>query len=499
MQPKLNLAFALSLALPAALLATSAVSCSVYDDGLVGPGGGTSQGGAPGNTGGAGGTGGSGGSGGEGATSGTGGSGGAGGVGAAGGAGGAGGSGGAPQCTVPTECPGADTECATRTCVGGTCGVDATPQGTALQQQTAGDCLTAQCDGQGSVMQVPSDADLPDDTNECTADACAQGAPTHTPLTDAPCTQGGSYCNALGACVACTLGSHCPSGVCSAQFTCSAPACNDTVLNGMETDVDCGGPTCDDCATGQLCTDNGDCIGGLCATTCQPTCSDTLKNNAETDVDCGGPTCAPCAIGQLCTAATDCASSACGADGLCQPRVLISEARARGLGGANDDFVELYNPMSVPVVLDNTWKLEARGSTAGSYTTRWTGSGVTLPPHGHYLIGGSTYTQMPTRDAPLSSGLADASSVRVLHATQVLDALCFYTTPSTLTDFQTGANFSCEGTPFHNTAGTNNLDRSMERLPGGAAGNSTDTGNNATDFVQSEPSNPQNLASPPTP
>jgi hypothetical protein len=46
---------------------------------------------------------------------------------------------------------------------------------------------------------------------------------------------------------------------------------------------------------------------------------------------------------------------------------------------------------------------------------------------------------------------------------------------------------------------SNNVAKSVERKPGGAQGNCIDTANNNADFVEINPSNPQNLASPPTP
>jgi beta-glucosidase len=51
----------------------------------------------------------------------------------------------------------------------------------------------------------------------------------------------------------------------------TAPTCTDAIKNGNETDVDCGGPTCPDCANGKLCLVNGDCVSGNCNLgTCQP-------------------------------------------------------------------------------------------------------------------------------------------------------------------------------------------------------------------------------------
>ncbi len=459
----------------AALLAIAA-GCSVYGEDLV-------AGGGAGATGGGGAGRGANGGGGAGST-------------------GGGGTGGQAECVTAADCPGADTECHTRTCAAGACGADDAPEGTALSQQVAGDCQVAQCDGSGGITSAPDDLDLPDDGKECTVDTCSAGAPVHTAVSvGTACTQGGgAHCNAAGDCVECTTGADCASLVCTAGFTCAAPACDDTVQNGSETDVDCGGFDCGPCATGLGCGADGDCIGGLCSgSTCAATCTDTQQNNAETDVDCGGPDCGPCGIGQLCTAASDCASGKCGVAGTCQYRVVISEIRSRGPAGASDDFVEIYNPTSAPVVLDNQWKIEARGSTAANYTTRWTGAGLTLAPHGHFLITGSAYSGAVTGDAALSSGLADASSVRLVHTTDVIDAICFYYNASTLADFQSGVGFTCEGPPVMSATGAANVSKSLERLPGGALGNGTDTDSNTADFVVLDPSDPQNAASAPVP
>ena len=72
-----------------------------------------------------------------------------------------------------------------------------------------------------------------------------------------------------------------------AGSTCRVPSCDDSVVNGDESDVDCGGPECGDKTAKfvlkyrlriKLCS-------GVCVS-----CSDGLKNNQETDIDCGGPT-----------------------------------------------------------------------------------------------------------------------------------------------------------------------------------------------------------------
>ncbi|MCO6463149.1 MAG: zinc-dependent metalloprotease [Saprospiraceae bacterium] len=49
-------------------------------------------------------------------------------------------------------------------------------------------------------------------------------------------------------------------------------SCEDGMLNGMETGIDCGGPNCPPC----------------------PTCDDGIQNGYEIGIDCGGPDCLPC-------------------------------------------------------------------------------------------------------------------------------------------------------------------------------------------------------------
>ncbi len=43
-----------------------------------------------------------------------------------------------------------------------------------------------------------------------------------------------------------------------------------------------------------------------------PTCNDGVRNGSETDIDCGGPTCQGCGNGRTCNKNTDCSTSRCG-------------------------------------------------------------------------------------------------------------------------------------------------------------------------------------------
>jgi hypothetical protein len=91
-------------------------------------------------------------------------------------------------------------------------------------------------------------------------------------------------------------------------------------------------------------------------------------------------------------------------------------------------------------------------------------------------------------------GITDQASVVLRREASPIDAVCFYCGTNPF-----DGTYTCEGSPFVKTSCSSNLDRSLERKPGGAGGNATDTGDSANDFQVIEPSNPQNLASPATP
>jgi len=457
-------------------------SCSVYDPSLLEGSGGA--GGASTSTG----------------------KGGAAGVGGATGSGGTG-QGGSASCMSPMDCPGADTECSQRSCEMGACGVVFANAGTKVSAQVTGDCQQVVCDGMGDTTTEIDDSDTPNDGKECTTDSCSMGNPVYTPVAESTaCTQGGKVCNSAGVCVECVKGSDCMSGVCDPTFVCAPPGCTDGVKNGDESDVDCGGTTCSPCPSGKACSVATDCKGGICTgQVCAPSCTDTELNNGESDVDCGGPNCPKCDYGKTCTIGSDCdtgncqgMSCACVATCACD-HIVISEIRTRGVGGATDEFVELFNPTASPIVLDNQWKLEVRSNSAGSYGARFTGSGQVIAPKGHLLITGSGYTQMPAGDAMLSAGITDAASLRLTQSGNVVDAVCYCYNASTCTAV-TGAGYTCEGAAVQNPNGsTGTADTSMERGPGGAQGNCTDSGDSSADFAAKSPADPQNTMSAPTP
>lgn len=170
--------------------------------------------------------------------------------------------------------------------------------------------------------------------------------------------------------------------------------------------------------------------------------------------------------------------------------IVISEFRVRGPNGAADEFIELYNLSSSPVDVGG-WLV--RGSNnAGSVSTRATiPAGTVINPGCYYLVtnsstSGGPYSGAVTGDLTFATGITDDGGIALTlpGGTTIVDQV----------GMSVGSAYK-EGTPLA-SLGTSNLDRGYERKPGGAAGNSTDTDDNSSNFQLITPSNPQNSASP---
>jgi hypothetical protein len=126
---------------------------------------------------------------------------------------GSGGSGSFHECTADTQCDD------TNPCTTDTCDTDHACRFTALDgapasQQTLGDCITTTC-VEGVATDVPNDADVGDDGEDCTVDSCQAGVPSHVPKpAGTPCTAAGSpgSCGPQGMCLAgdCFNPASCP-------------------------------------------------------------------------------------------------------------------------------------------------------------------------------------------------------------------------------------------------------------------------------------------------
>ena len=126
-----------------------------------------------------------------------------------------------------------------------------------------------------------------------------------------------------GECEACIVGQRCDENADCASSRCTdgrcvaGVDCSNFFQDETESDVDCGGTTCDPCALGNTCTKTsdcaeGECLGAICAQVAAH-CQDELLSGDETDVDCGG-SCGPCRDGASCAVRQDCASGVCQLD-----------------------------------------------------------------------------------------------------------------------------------------------------------------------------------------
>jgi hypothetical protein len=191
--------------------------------------------------------------------------------------------------------------------------------------------------------------------------------------------------------------------------------------------------------------------------------------------------------------------------GVTATNLVISQVQSRNTNGGDGEFIEIYNPTAASITFDSTWSVTDRnatsglGSCAGAASTLYTGTGKAIASHGHLLIATATYADSPGADDAFSAGISDAASIVLVHSSATVDALCFsYDGPTTTTLTTCSTPYICEGAPatnpHNNTTGTNN-DSTLERKPGAAGGNATDTNVNANDFQTNAAADPHDLAS----
>jgi pimeloyl-ACP methyl ester carboxylesterase len=161
--------------------------------------------------------------------------------------------------------------------------------------------------------------------------------------------------------------------------------------------------------------------------------------------------------------------------------IVIGEFRTRGPNGVSDQFVQLYNRSASPVDISG-YRILASTSGGSTSIVTTVNTGTILAAGCHYLLTNST---LPGYSGPVAGNqtfaalLTDAGGIAVA-------------TPSGTILDQVGAGVGSaynEGTPLFAMSGTAN--QSYERKPGGASGHTTDTDDNAADFVLVA-SSPQN-------
>jgi hypothetical protein len=203
-------------------------------------------------------------------------------------------------------------ECRTGVCTTASCQASTNTDGVKNGDETDVDCGGAA--GPGCAVGKACTTAQSCASGTCTDFKCAGGAGSDCggPNKDLPRCADGKPCGA---------GDDCLSGTCIGG-KCAAPGAKDGVKNGDETDVDCGGTNPAKCAAEKGCKVSADCESQVCNDATKkcsaPTFDDKVLNGTETDVDCGGP--APgkrCAAGLTCKDHGDCASNGCAFDKKC--------------------------------------------------------------------------------------------------------------------------------------------------------------------------------------
>ncbi len=202
----------------------------------------------------------------------------------------------------------------------------------------------------------------------------------------------------------------------------------------------------------------------------------------------------------LCTIAFSLLSSATAS----AQALIISEFRLQGPNGANDEFIELYNPAAAELTI------AATDATAGFAVVASDGivrgvvpNGTVIPGHGHYLVvnsvgyslasypgangttatGDATYTT----DIPLNAGIAVFSSSTTFDLTTRLDAVGSTGEANTLyregAGYPTLANFNIDCSLYRFHSPTGNASISDPAFSLATDGQPRDTGDNAADFA----------------
>ncbi|HOL47275.1 MAG TPA: lamin tail domain-containing protein, partial [bacterium] len=175
--------------------------------------------------------------------------------------------------------------------------------------------------------------------------------------------------------------------------------------------------------------------------------------------------------------------------------IVISEVKYEGVGSANDEFIELYNPAPYDINISG-WVIKKKSGTGTTETTIKTiSSNKIIKSFGYFLIANTGFAQINTI-------IPDDTTTQIIAANNVI---LLYDTSNTLID-KVGYGVvgdsemqSCtdpgSGKSIERKAQKNSTPLSMTTGADSLAGNSFDMNNNYFDFIVRESPDPQNSVS----
>jgi hypothetical protein len=159
--------------------------------------------------------------------------------------------------------------------------------------------------------------------------------------------------------------------------------------------------------------------------------------------------------------------------------VVISEFRTTGPGGANDEFIEIYNPTNAPIDISG-WIISASNSSGGTQARATIPASTILRSGQYYLIannsasGGYSITSVPA-NLTYGTGISNDGGIALIRP------------DSTLSD-EVGMDLGSAYQEGKTLAPLTNANRSYERKVGDPSGSCVDTNDNASDFSSVSPS-----------
>jgi len=186
-------------------------------------------------------------------------------------------------------------------------------------------CINAQCGdgllGPGEGCDDGNDVDEDECTNACSLPSCGDGILQEGEECDDGNLENNDEC--LDTCV---------PAVCGDGFVHEGVEdCDEMAMDAPLCDFDCSAAVCGDgyvnAEATEECEDENDIDDDTCSNACiLATCEDLAQNQDETDVDCGGMTCNQCMQDQSCAINEDCDTNYCNDEFICDliPEILVS-------------------------------------------------------------------------------------------------------------------------------------------------------------------------------